>query len=338
MTGAPQVVSASGGSGFDRYRTALRGQPVAVNLECAQPEGFTCTFRSMRVGDLDVADISSASGGVTRAERAERLIRASDPEAYRLMLNAHGNSRFQRDGRCAHLTPGAMALFDSSQPYTTVRWAPHRYLMVTFPRALISLPHQRVARSTVVAWPERAPLVRAVSSLMYALTGPQPVSPLAAPGLSLAFVELVTATLVEEFSVDAATPGSSPHALWIRMSSFVDDHLGDPDLGVARLAAEHHVSPRTVQRLFANAGTTVTEHIRERRLEHCRRDLSSPALDTVPVYVIAVRRGFTSAPHFTRAFTRRYGVSPQLFRRLRLPSTNTSGRERRNGAGSHETS
>jgi AraC-like DNA-binding protein len=50
---------------------------------------------------------------------------------------------------------------------------------------------------------------------------------------------------------------------------------------------------------------------------HASRDLHDPALAERRVIDIALTWGFSSAAHFSRAFRRKYGLSPIEFRRTR---------------------
>ncbi|WP_461012534.1 helix-turn-helix domain-containing protein, partial [Streptomyces capparidis] len=70
--------------------------------------------------------------------------------------------------------------------------------------------------------------------------------------------------------------------------------------------------------LFNAQGLTVAARIRQRRLEHCRRDLADPALRSRPVRAIAARWGFTDPAHFSRTFRAAYGITPRDHRHTAL--------------------
>jgi AraC family transcriptional regulator len=67
---------------------------------------------------------------------------------------------------------------------------------------------------------------------------------------------------------------------------------------------------RTFRKRF---GRTVGTYVRERRLTHAARLLRESAL---PLTDISAESGFYDQSHFTRAFTRRFGVSPARYRRI----------------------
>jgi AraC-like DNA-binding protein len=115
--------------------------------------------------------------------------------------------------------------------------------------------------------------------------------------------------------LDQSPAPPDQRALLDRVQRFINDRLGDPGLTAELVAATHHVSLRSLQRLFQAHGTTVAGWIRDQRLDRCRRDLHDPGLAARAVSRIAARWGFSDPAHFSRVFKHAYGVSPARFRR-----------------------
>lgn len=84
----------------------------------------------------------------------------------------------------------------------------------------------------------------------------------------------------------------------------------DPAISLERLAAQQGVSPRYVQMLFEEAGTTFSEFALERRLELARGMLTSPRYATWSVTAIALEAGFGDISYFNRSFKRRFLATP----------------------------
>lgn len=99
-----------------------------------------------------------------------------------------------------------------------------------------------------------------------------------------------------------------------RIHRFIDEHLSDPGLGPAEIAAVADISVRHLHRLFSEGGNTLGECIRARRLEYCRNDLANPRLRSKTITEIAFSWGFSDSAHFSRCFRRRFGICPRIFR------------------------
>src|SRR5690606_35401872 len=87
-------------------------------------------------------------------------------------------------------------------------------------------------------------------------------------------------------------------ALVARARSFVESRLGDPALSAATVAAALGISQGYLHRLFHATGTTIGDHIRERRFARCRAQLAYPLHAGEHVTEIALRWGFNDMPHF----------------------------------------
>jgi transcriptional regulator GlxA family with amidase domain len=98
---------------------------------------------------------------------------------------------------------------------------------------------------------------------------------------------------------------------WIR------EHLAE-SLDVERLAERAGMSPRSFHRRFLDAtGETPGRFIETLRLDHARQLLQTRA----SLKEIAARTGYATQGQFSKAYTRRFGLGPGLFRELHAPTT-----------------
>jgi AraC-like DNA-binding protein len=72
-----------------------------------------------------------------------------------------------------------------------------------------------------------------------------------------------------------------------QIKAYIDDHLGDLALGPTSIARAHYISTRYLHKLFAGERLTVSDWVRRRRLEACRRDLRDPALAHETISAVA---------------------------------------------------
>ncbi|MEV6848175.1 helix-turn-helix domain-containing protein [Actinoplanes sp. NPDC051411] len=135
---------------------------------------------------------------------------------------------------------------------------------------------------------------------------------LAAPHLGEAGANLLAGLI----SAEAGPPADlTDEALRVSVLAHIATHLGRPGLDPASVARAHHISTRTLYRLFEGADQSVAETIRGRRLDRIRADLAEPALARHPTMEIAALWGFPVQAHFIRAFHARFGMTPAAYRR-----------------------
>ncbi len=94
------------------------------------------------------------------------------------------------------------------------------------------------------------------------------------------------------------------------------DLVQNAALKLDQLAARQGISPRYIQMLFEEAGTTFSEFALEQRLDAARSMLTSPRYSTWSITAIALEAGFGDVSHFNRRFKRRYLMTPSDLRRL----------------------
>ncbi|UXX91743.1 helix-turn-helix transcriptional regulator [Streptomyces sp. AD2-2] len=123
--------------------------------------------------------------------------------------------------------------------------------------------------------------------------------------------ELAEGLLLDHF--DDREPLFTP-ALAQAAKDLAESRLIDAELSPAAIAAQLHVSVRTLRRAFASLDESFSAYIRRRRLEEAAEALtaSGPRLS---VSEAAARRHFTDSSHFIRAFEKHYGATPAHFAR-----------------------
>jgi len=209
------------------------------------------------------------------------------------------------------------------------------YLLPCGDCASIRVPHE--AQSTSVRLPRTA-LAGRVTNLedTYCRRIPRDTPALVLLKRYLALLEDEPAALADPslqhsavthvYDLLAKTLGATPDAAALadgrgvraaRMKMIKGDiarHLTTARLSVHTIAARQNVSPRYVQRLFDECGSTFTEYVMEQRLERAHRLLSDPRLRDHTMTAIAFASGFSDLSHFQRRFRRRYGTPPSDLR------------------------
>jgi AraC-like DNA-binding protein len=272
--------------------------------------------RAADLGVIRVAELSASKPG--GADRRRRHIQARDADLCKVDVVARGEVVVEQDGRQARLHAGDFTFVDLSRAaHWTNAWAT-RVVAIAFPRKLLPLRADDVAGLTAVGLTgDQGPGALFSSTARQLARQVDHLDPAGGTRVGAAALDLLTVALAGRLDRLGDVPADTSHrALVLRVHAFIEDQLGDPGLTPATVARAHHVSLRSLYKLFEGEQTGVAGLIRERRLERCRRDLLDPSLRDVPVSAVAARWGLTNAAHFSRAFRAAYGASPVEYRRL----------------------
>jgi AraC-like DNA-binding protein len=191
--------------------------------------------------------------------------------------------------------------------------------VLVFPRDMLALPQSRLARLTATRLPGEAggltalvgPFLTQIAGLLDDVDAGDPRT-----GIRLAgnVLDLLGTVLTERLDSRPPDPDVAHRALMLQIAAFIEEHLADPGLSPAQIAAAHHVSLRQLHKLFHASGSTVAGWIRQRRLEHCRHDLRDPRCSARPVAAIGARWGYPDPAHFSRLFKSSFGLGPRDYR------------------------
>jgi AraC-like DNA-binding protein len=139
------------------------------------------------------------------------------------------------------------------------------------------------------------------------------------PAIARSYVQLLLSEMRLPSMADAHDAAPT---LAGRASTFVAEHLVDPDLSTARIADALACSPDYLGRVFrASFGETLTEQIHRLRIDRALALFRSTELASDRV---AAAVGFGDVRYFRRIFRRRVGLTAGQFRRLR-PSVENGG-------------
>jgi len=116
-------------------------------------------------------------------------------------------------------------------------------------------------------------------------------------------------------SAEIARTGGLRAARVREILAAISTGFADPGFSAGRLALKFGLSPRYMQELLQETGTSFTERVMELRLQKARAMLADPQHDRRKVSDIGFACGFNEVSYFNRCFRRRFGASPTQFRR-----------------------
>jgi AraC-like DNA-binding protein len=262
-------------------------------------------------GDVALATIGASGQDVTRDRR--HIARCPRDLAI-FVVQREGTSVIEQDGRQAHLSPGDLALFDTTRPYALRMQGPFRHLVLHCPRERLTahLGEPHLLTATTISG--QCGLGAVAAGLLEGFDRERrTVDAISAQIVAEHFLDLASAAFTaRERKTDADDACAS--AQFQRLRVLMRARLRDPALTPADIAAAAGLSLRQTQRVFARRGQSIARAILEERLACCRRDLIAQTSRTASITEIALRWGFNDSAHFSRAFKARFGVTPRAAR------------------------
>jgi AraC-like DNA-binding protein len=297
---------------LDVWRSASATSFVPLEIVPGDGGLSSAAMRSQDVGDVRVCDLRAGAGRVVRNKRLAN----DSTDAYVIVdVQRSGSCVVMQDGREALLKPGDAVCYQTTRPYTLYFDGPFHQSLVRIPRAALSAPDALLDDATANVIPAATGIGRLLVPLLTSLAGD--AGSFAGPGayeLGDAVVELFGAAVVEQRARHTSGPAATREMLRQRIQHFVEERIGDTELGPRHVAAAHNISVRYLHKIYAEAGTTFGGSLRELRLQAAARELNRPSAAHWTIEAVARRCGFADAAYFSRLFTRAFGVSPRQWR------------------------
>jgi AraC-like DNA-binding protein len=293
---------------LDFWRSTVCDQFVPLDVRPAAGPSMHGRVSAVSVADTQLRKITA---GAHHFERTSAMAGAADEDYYQIALARKGRTLVTQDGREAVIAPGEFVLYDSARPFSFVTGGDFAYSVCLFPKRLLPLTAGELDAATAIRFDGRRGIGAMVPPLLGAL---HLLDADALPAASLAAVTQSIAELYVAVVRSRVDANASPNLHLQRAKAFIDEHIADPALDPAAVAAGCAISVSYLHKLFSGTGVSVSGHIRERRLQGCRSDLGRPECAGLSIGAIGARWGLPDPAHLSRAFRARFGVSPRLHR------------------------
>ncbi len=324
--GVVETIDSDSGSGI--------GQPTTKNWE----ELIKLHSRGLKIigdkpnlrGELEKFEFAGATLWSIHSEAQLMRRTRSNPSIFRPMaiLHVSGDLAIIQGEEQCKLTDGSFVFIDGAIPHEIKATGEFRQLVLEFPVTCFRnyIYRRALGKGMTVSDPVNMPFYEGVKNLWAAAKHLDPRQH--ADALS-ALIALSRMTSVLNEAENRAEVPIRVH--WAM--EFIERNLSDFDLTAQTVADAQNVSRRYLDALFAPMNHRVQTWIWERRLVRAAEDLQ---LNTSPSHTIlqtALDHGFKTPSHFSRAFSKRFDMSPREFRRiysLRKPGEKTSRAPSRN--------
>jgi AraC-like DNA-binding protein len=304
----------SAGEAFAYWREMICATFVRLAAEPTATGRFSGRIEHVPVGDLE---LSAVVAGGQHVRRTRALIAQGNEEYLLASIQRSGTGRVEQDGRTALLSPGDIAFYDSTRPYTLHFDNPFHQLVVQVPKRELMLRDTRPLTARALRRGTPGGAVSAFFTSLFDATragGEQPavLLPHAIGLLCSAALFAGGAEPTPAGAAGAAAAGAAAAALAReRVLEFLRRNLADPSLDADAVAAACHVSRRTLYRILGTDG--VATRLRRMRIEQAQAMLlREPGR---PVVSVGFACGFDSESGFHRAFRTATGMTPGDYRK-----------------------
>jgi AraC-like DNA-binding protein len=294
----------SAGEAFAYWREMICATFVRLAAEPTATGGFSGRIEHVPLGDLE---LSAVVAGGQHVRRTRSLIARGNEEYLLASIQRNGTGRVEQDGRTALLSPGDIAFYDSSRPYTLHFDAPFHQLVVQVPKRELMLGDTRPLTARAL---RRGTPGGAVSAFFTSLFDASRDSAERSAVLLPHAIGLLSAAAL---SAGGAEPAPAAAAALERehVLEFLRRNLADPGLDADAVAAACHVSRRTLYRILGQDG--VATRLRRMRIERAQAMLLHDP--ERPVASVGFACGFDSESGFHRAFRAAMSMTPGDYRK-----------------------
>ncbi|GAA2045663.1 hypothetical protein GCM10009720_28170 [Yaniella flava] len=233
---------------------------------------------------------------------------------YKVSLQTQGHGLLIQDGREVLLEPGALAIYDTSRPYTLSFDSDFSSNILMLPHSQIAFPQEGIQELTATSLGSGRELGEMSAQMLSQAAKVVPkLTRNLGERVANNVVDLMNTLIADELLNFSAGTLSSRHREIARVKNFIDRHLSDFSLDLTTIATTHQMSVRALHYLFEGETESVTDLIRNHRIEKAKQDLADPLQQEVPVATVGRRWGFSDPAYFSRVFRKTVGISPTKY-------------------------
>lgn len=262
-------------------------------------------------GDLHVSNIHAAM--THTVIRSPAMIRSDGQHDYLLIMLTEGFAQVTQADRTATIEQGTFVIVDCAVPFEYHSPEEFRQIVVHVPRQSLTarLPEHIIAELATRPIGGGGGAGRLVTDVLKGIVAlGADLSPGSATALSSSALDML-AVAVAETPASMRTSGAAHHRDLTLVKQALQRNIHNADYLLPDLAAEVGMSPRYIQKLFAETGATPRNWLQQARLERARNQLLTTDLTLAD---IATQIGYRDVSHFSRSFRARFAVSPGQYR------------------------
>jgi AraC-like DNA-binding protein len=299
---------------FEAWRQHIRSSTeLDMRMEPEPGDRIGARMAFQTIGELGI--VRSEQSLVSRYRRGRAEIARSPVSYYSVHLHLAGSGFLRLRERELAIAKGDVFVTDTLSEFE-MGFPGSSIMVAKVPKKWLA---PRVARMDVLhgALARRdEPLARLVMS--YFVNGFETAKELT-PDASALFVqhsvELLALALAESPRLEPVRAVALRDGLFVRACRLISLRCGEPGLSPTTIAQALGISPRLLQRIFAERDKTLMAHVWSERVNGAAKLLADPRAAHRSITEIAFACGFSDSTHFGRVFAAHMGMTPTQWRR-----------------------
>lgn len=298
---------------YDAWRGAICDVYVHVDVKATDPDRYRGFIREAKFGEVVLTDILLSE---QRIRRNNQHISQLDKDCYYLQLVHRGKISVLQRGETHRSNAARGAIFSATEQYELYGHGEVRSFYLELPRDEFAQRFPRERIPVAASLNTAQGLGRIATEFCAALAAEESkLDDRVRAGLGNQLMDMLAFTLLTSEGDMPAAESSVRKARLRSVQQWIEAHIADPDLSPDRVAGANAMSVRYLHVLFEACEMSVSEWIRNRRLQLAYDGLARG--DGRSITSIAFDHGFNSSAHFSTIFRRKYGVSPRDVARTR---------------------
>ncbi|MBR9885100.1 MAG: helix-turn-helix domain-containing protein [Oceanospirillales bacterium] len=305
----------------DFWREVVCNKVVPLDFNVEPNDSFEGNLRWTQIGDIHLSDIKATPHVALRTLSTIKHS-GSDSLIFNLLLSGQCNA--EQDGISSQLSAVEMHtgmgwLCNAARPYDLRFDQPFHLATLQIPRHMITQNISGVDRLVARNLSSTSQLFPLVQNYILQLAEQRPQFDKAmSERVANNLADLISALLGEHLSGSDSPLSDTKIATLMRVRSFIESNLHDPDLCPNKVAEAMRMSTRYINQLLQSEGTSLSRYIWQRRLDRVSRLLKNPVNQGNNISSYAFACGFNDMTHFSKAFKKQFGMSPSEYRQRYL--------------------
>lgn len=246
----------------------------------------------------------------------EAIDRSKGYPFFHWLQTIEGEGEFQLNGRRYSLPPGSGSLLFPDVPHSYAAKVGRKWttLYVTFGGSLAGamLGSLGIRHTEWLHWNDDAPITSQLVAMIEQIRKDDDRTGLNASAALYRFL-----TMIKIYGQKGGRSSVHQHLEKLDpLLQWLDEHYGDPDIGLADMAVRLDISPRYLNSLFRQAfGITAYAYLIRLRIIKSKQMMSFGD-NKRSIKEIAQLSGYRDSSHFIAAFGRAEGMTPEQFRKM----------------------